>query len=199
MNLHPDSLIPPAPASTPDAGNPPPEPPTAPPGPEEALAAKTEEVKRLQDRLLRLQAEYENFKKRTARERVEFLKFSNESLLLEVLPVLDNLDRALASARAEASFASLVSGVEMIVRLFRSTLEKYGVKPMEAVGQPFDPSLHQAVAQLKSSDGLENHVVDEIQKGYFLEGRVLRAAMVRVSRAGSADPGDGPTREDGQA
>lgn len=199
MNLHPDSVTPPAPAITPDAGNPPPEPPTAAPGLEEALAAQTEEAKRLQDRLLRLQAEFENFKKRMAREKVEFLKFANESLLLEFLPVLDNLDRALVSARAEASFASLVSGVEMIVRLFRSTLEKYGVTPMEAAGQPFDPSLHQAVAQLKSSDGSENHVVDEIQKGYFLEGRVLRAAMVRVSRAGSAEPGDGPTREDGQA
>ena len=195
MNLHPDSLIPSPPASTPDAGTPPP----APPGQEEALAAKTEEIKRLQDRLLRLQAEFENYKKRMAREKVEFLKFANESLLLEFLPVLDNLERALVSTRAEASFAALADGVEMIVRLFRSTLEKFGVKPMEAVGQPFDPSLHQAVAQLKSSDGSENHVVDEIQKGYFLEGRVLRAAMVRVSRAGSAEPGDGPSREDGQA
>jgi molecular chaperone GrpE len=199
MDLHPDSLTPPTPASTPDAGTPPPEPPTAPPGPEEALATKTEEVKRLQDRLLRLQAEHENFKKRAAREKLEFLKFANESLLLEFLPVLDNLERALASARAETSFTALADGVEMIVRLFRSTLEKFGVKPMEAAGQPFDPSLHQAVAQLKSSDGPENHVVDEIQKGYFLEGRVLRAAMVRVSRADSAEPGDGPTREEGQA
>ena len=107
MDRHPDSLTPPAPASTPDAGTPPPEPPTAPPGPEEALAAKTEEVKRLQDRLLRLQAEHENFKKRAAREKLEFLKFANESLLLEFLPVLDNLERALASARAETSFAAL--------------------------------------------------------------------------------------------
>ncbi len=199
MNLHPDSVTPPAPASDQDAVNPPPEPPAAPPDPEEVLAAKTEEVKRLQDRLLRLQAEFENHKRRMAREKVEFLKFANESLLLEFLPVLDNLERALVSARAETSFTALANGVEMIVRLFRSTLEKFGVKPMEAAGQPFDPSLHQAVAQLKSSDGSENQVVDEIQKGYLLEGRVLRAAMVRVSRAGSAEPGDGPTREDGQA
>jgi molecular chaperone GrpE len=199
MNLQPDSLIPTQPASTQDAGTSPSEPPTAPPGPEEALAAKTEEIKRLQDRLLRLQAEFENYKKRMGREKVEFLKFANESILLEFLPVLDNLERALVSTRAETSFEALADGVEMIVRLFRSTLEKFGVKPMEAVGHPFDPSLHQAVAQVKSSDGSENHVVDEIQKGYFLEGRVLRAAMVRVSRAGSAEPGDGPTREDGQA
>ena len=199
MNLHSDSIISPAPAGTPDAGTPPPEPPMAAPAPDEALAAKTEEAKRLQDRLLRLQAEFENFKKRAAREKAEFVKFANESLLLDLLPVLDNLERALAAARAEATFATLADGVEMIARLFHSTLEKYGVKPMEAAGQPFDPNLHQAVAQVKSSDGSENHVVDEIQKGYFLEGRVLRAAMVRVSRAGSEEPGDGPTREDGQA
>ena len=199
MNLHSDSMPPPAPVSTPEAGPPPPEPSMAASGPEEALAAKTEEVKRLQDRLLRLQAEFENFKKRAAREKAEFVKFANESLLLDLLPVLDNLERALAAARAEATFATLADGVEMITRLFHSTLEKYGVKPMEAAGQPFDPNLHQAVAQVKSSDGSENHVVDEIQKGYFLEGRVLRAAMVRVSRAGSEEPGDGPTREEGQA
>ncbi len=199
MNLHSDSMTPPVPASTPDAGIPPPEPPMAAPGPDETLAAKTEEAKRLQDRLLRLQAEFENFKKRTAREKVEFVKFANESLLLDLLPVLDNLERALAATRAEASFATLADGVEMIVRLFRSTLEKCGVKPMEVAGQPFDPNLHQAVAQVKSSDGSENHVVDEIQKGYLLEGRVLRAAMVRVSRAGSEEPGDGPSSEDRQA
>jgi molecular chaperone GrpE len=199
MNHHSDSMTPPGPTSTPDAGTPLPEPPMEAPGPDEALMAKTEEVKRLQDRLLRLQAEFENYKKRTAREKTEFLKFANESLLLDLLPVLDNLERALAAARAEASFTALADGVEMIVRLFRSTLEKNGVKPMEAVGQPFDPGLHQAVAQVKSSDGSENHVVDEIQKGYFLEGRVLRAAMVRVSRADSAEAGDGPTSEDERA
>ncbi len=153
---------------------------------DEALAAKAQEVERLQDRLVRLQAEFENYKKRMAREKAEFLKFATEGLLLEFLPVLDNLERAIASARAETtSHEAVVEGIDMIVRLFRATLEKAGVKPMDAVGKPFDPSLHQAVAQVESPGGPDNVVVEEIQKGYLLEGRVLRAAMVKVSHASS--------------
>jgi molecular chaperone GrpE len=161
--------------------------PAAAPGPEEALAAKAQEAERLQDRLLRLQAEFDNYKKRMAREKAEFLKFATEGLLLELLPVLDNLERALTSARAEsANREAVADGIEMIVRLFRSTLDKAGVKPLEAAGQPFDPGLHQAIAQVETSDRPENIVVEEVQKGYLLEGRVLRAAMVKVSRATSA-------------
>jgi molecular chaperone GrpE len=160
--------------------------PAATPGPEEALAAKAQEVERLQERLLRLQAEFDNYKKRMAREKAEFLKFATESLLLEFLPVLDNLERAAASARAEsANREAVADGIEMIVRLFRSALDKAGVKPMGAAGQPFDPGRHQAIAQVETADGPENLVVEEVQKGYLLEGRVLRAAMVKVSRAAS--------------
>ena len=160
--------------------------PAATPGPEEALAAKAQEVERLQERLLRLQAEFDNYKKRMAREKAEFLKFATESLLLEFLPVLDNLERAAASARAEsANREAVADGIEMIVRLFRSALDKAGVKPMAAAGQPFDPGRHQAIAQVETADGPENLVVEEVQKGYLLEGRVLRAAMVKVSRAAS--------------
>jgi molecular chaperone GrpE len=151
------------------------------------LAAKAQEVERLQERLLRLQAEFDNYKKRMAREKTEFLKFATESLLLEFLPALDNLERAVASARAKSANPEAVAdGIEMIVRLFRSTLERAGVKPMEAAGHPFDPGLHQAIAQVETADGPENLVVEEVQKGYLLEGRVLRAAMVKVSRAASA-------------
>jgi molecular chaperone GrpE len=101
--------------------------------------------------------------------------------------VLDNLERALVSARAEsANREAVADGIEMIVRLFRSTLDKAGVKPLEAAGQPFDPGLHQAIAQVETADGPENLVVEEVQKGYLLEGRVLRAAMVKVSRSASA-------------
>jgi molecular chaperone GrpE len=157
---------------------------TVPPAPDAVLAAKSQEVDRLQDRLLRLQAEFENYKKRMTREKADYLKFATESLLAEFLPVLDNLERAIASARAEtANREAVVDGIEMIARLFRSTLEKAGVKPMDAVGQPFDPALHQAVAQVECADGRDNVVLEEIQKGYLLEGRVLRAAMVKVSRA----------------
>ncbi|HTU03639.1 MAG TPA: nucleotide exchange factor GrpE [Candidatus Sulfotelmatobacter sp.] len=149
----------------------------------EALKAKSQELERLQERLLRLQAEFDNTKKRVAREKAEFLKFANEDLLLRLLPVLDNLERALASAPPDRASASLREGVEMTARLFRSTLEKVGVRPVEALGQPFDPTLHQAVAQVESPAGEENLVIEEIQKGYLLEGRVLRPAMVKVSRA----------------
>lgn len=156
----------------------------------QALTARTQEAERLQDRLLRVQAEFENYKKRMAREKAEFLKFAHEELILEFLPVLDNLERALGAARAEAGSTPLLEGIEMIVRLFRSVLEKAGVKPMETIGQPFDPAFHQAVAQVESSHGDDNTVVEEIQKGYLIEGRVLRPAMVKVSRAGSPGPSD---------
>lgn len=171
---------------------------TAPPAAQdEALAAKAQEAEHLQDRLVRLQAEFENYKKRMAREKAEFLKFATEGLLLEFLPILDNLERAIASARAEAANReAVVAGIDMIARLFRATLEKAGVKPMEAVGKPFDPSLYQAVAQVESPDGQDNVVVEEIQKGYFLEGRVLRAAMVKVSRTSAPKAERGLADED---
>ena len=165
----------------------------------EALAAKTQEVERLQDRLLRLQAEFENYKKRTAREKAEFLKFAHEGLLLEFLPVLDNLERALGAARTEVGSTPLLEGLDMIARLFRSVLEKAGVRPMETVGRTFDPAYHQAVAQVETSQRDANLVVEEIQKGYLIEGRVLRPAMVKVSRAVSPNAGDGSGNEDAQA
>ncbi len=165
---------------------------TPPQAPDEALAAKEQEVERLQDRLLRLQAEFENYKKRMAREKAEFLKFATENVLLEFLPVLDNLERAIASARTDTSAReAVVEGIEMVARLFRSALEKAGVKPMDAVEKPFDPTLHHAVAQVERRSGPDNTVVEEIRKGYLLEGRVLRAAMVKVSRVSppAAEPG----------
>jgi molecular chaperone GrpE len=165
----------------------------------EALSAKTQEVERLQDRLLRLQAEFDNYKKRMAREKAEFLKFAHEGLILDFLPVLDNLERALDAARAEAGSTPLLEGIEMIVRLFRSVLEKAGVRPMEALGQLFDPAYHQAVAQVETSQGDANRVVEEIQRGYLIEGRVLRPAMVKVSRAVSPEPGGGGGDEGARA
>jgi molecular chaperone GrpE len=161
----------------------------------ERLAAKSQEAERLQDRLLRLQAEFENSKKRMAREKADYLKFALEGLVLEFLPVLDNLERAIATARAEAGSTPLLEGIEMIARLFRTALEKAGVKPMDVVGQPFDPGYHQAVEQVESSHEEGNVVVEEVRKGYLMEGRVLRPAMVKVSRAAPVARGKG--RDDG--
>ena len=160
-----------------------------------SLAAKTKEVQSLQDRLLRAHAELENVKKRAAREKAEFLKFATEGLLLEFLPVLDNLERAIASARSEMVSTPLLEGVEMTARLFLSVLEKAGVKPIEALGRPFDPAVHEAVAQTDGPPEEVNRVVDVIQKGYLLEGRVLRPAMVRVSRGAPPAPRGGEAGE----
>lgn len=151
---------------------------------EAELKDRVTEVEALNDRLLRLHAEFENYKKRAARERGEFVKFANESLILEFLPVLDNLERALATARSGADAQSVAEGVEIIVRLFQTILEKAGVKAIEALDRDFDPNLHQAVAQVETHGGRDGIVVEEVRKGYVLEGRLLRPAMVKVSNAG---------------
>jgi molecular chaperone GrpE len=152
--------------------------------PEAILAEKDQEIGLLKDRLLRLQAEFDNFKKRQTRERAEFLKFAHEGLLRDLLPVLDNLERARASATDGASPAALREGFELILRLFRTTVEKAGVTAVACDGKPFDPNLMQAVAQMEVPDGVDNMVVEVAQQGYLLEGRVLRPAVVTVSRGG---------------
>jgi molecular chaperone GrpE len=160
-----------------------------------SLAAKTREVLALQDRLLRAHAEMENVKKRAAREKVEYLKYATEGLLLEFLPVLDNLQRAIDSARAAVGTNSLLEGVEMTARLFLLVLEKAGVKPIEALGRPFDPAFHEAVAQTNGPVEEADRVVEVVQTGYLLEGRVLRPAKVKVC-SGASIPKDGAVGED---
>ncbi len=162
------------------------------------LRERAAEVEALNDRLLRLHAEFENYKKRMARERSEFVKFANEGLILEFLPVLDNLERAAATARTGADAQGVAEGLEIILRLFQTTLEKAGVKAIEALEHQFDPNFHQAVAQEESTDGPDNIVVEEVQKGYLLEGRVLRPSMVKVSKTtvpGSTFKVQGPDRD----
>ena len=149
---------------------------------EAELKERVAEVEALNDRLLRLHAEFENYKKRMARERSEFVKFANEALILEFLPVLDSLERALATARSAAEAQAVAEGLEIILRLFQTTLEKVGVKVIEALDREFDPNLHQAVAQVESPDGRDNIVMEEVRKGYLLEGRLLRPSMVKVSK-----------------
>ena len=149
---------------------------------EAELKERVAEVEALNDRLLRLHAEFENYKKRMVRERSEFVKFANEALILEFLPVLDSLERALATARSAAEAQAVAEGLEIILRLFQTTLEKVGVKVIEALEREFDPNLHQAVAQVESPDGRDNIVMEEVRKGYLLEGRLLRPSMVKVSK-----------------
>ncbi len=152
----------------------------------EALEAKTLEVEEHRDRHLRAAAEFDNARKRAAREREEYTRYANESLLRELLPVLDNFERALQAARGEPAAAAVTAGVELIQRELLRVLEKFGVTSFTSVGQPFDPERHEAIARVPAQNQPEGTVVDETARGYLLNGRVLRPAMVTV--ASGPDP-----------
>lgn len=149
---------------------------------EKQLATKAEEAQESQNKYLRLAAEFENYKKRALRDQREHVRFGNEQLLKELLPVIDNLERALKSGKETTEGSALLEGVELTLKQSLEILEKFGVKPMECVGQPFDPACHQAVAQVENDSVPEHAVLDDYQKGYFLHDRVLRAAMVSVAK-----------------
>jgi molecular chaperone GrpE len=150
---------------------------------EQALAAKTEEAKTFQDKYLRLAAEFENFKRLAQKQKQEYSQFANESLLKELLPIVDNLERALKCVQEGRTTDGLVQGVELTLKQFTETLARFGVKPIASLGAPFDPTCHQAVARQESKTAAENTVIEEYQKGYQLHDRVLRAAMVVVATA----------------
>jgi molecular chaperone GrpE len=153
----------------------------------DALEAKTREAQASQDRYLRAAAELDNARKRAARDREEYVRTANESLIRDLLPVVDNFDRALQAARGEPAAAAVTAGVELIQRELLRVLEKAGVTAFSSVGVPFDPERHEAVATVPADDRPEMTVVNEIARGYLLHGRVLRPAMVTVAtRSGSA-------------
>jgi molecular chaperone GrpE len=152
----------------------------------EALEAKTREAEEHRDRYLRAAAEFDNARKRAARERDEYTRYANESLLRELLPVLDNFERALQSARNEPTAAAVTAGVELIQRELLRVLEKFGVTSFTSVGQPFDPEKHEAIARVPARGHAEGTVVDETARGYLLNGRVLRPAMVTVASSPDA-------------
>ena len=147
------------------------------------LTAKEQEAKDNYDRYVRQIAETENFKKRTARERDDAIRFANEMLLKDLLPVIDNLERAIAHAAGGENGQPLVEGVEMVRKGFLDALSKFGVSQIVAVGQPFDPSKHEAIAQVVSDVHEPNVVVEELHKGYMFRDRLLRAALVSVAKA----------------
>jgi len=134
------------------------------------------------DRWVRSVADLENFKKRALHEKTRILKYQHEELLKDLLPVLDNLERALGAAESSAVPAAFVEGVEMIAQMFRGVFEKHGVTPVKALGEPFDPALHEALAQIPSPGAIPNTVVEELEKGYLYKDRLLRPAKVVISR-----------------
>ncbi len=148
---------------------------------QEALAAKTEECNGLNDRYVRLAAEFENYKRLSQRDQREQIRYGNEQLIKELLPVVDNMERAIKASTTGGTGNALIQGVDLTLKQLLGALGKFGVQPIESVGQPFDPSLHQAVSQVPSESVPEQHVAEEYQKGYRLHDRILRAAMVSVS------------------
>jgi molecular chaperone GrpE len=136
----------------------------------------------LYDRLLRKQAEFDNYKKRVERERSEFTQFASAELIRELLNAMDSFDRAIHTANSDsAANESMLRGLDLIYKQFQDTLARFGLKAIEAKGQLFDPNLHQAVSTVPTDDVKENTVVDELRKGYTLNNRLLRPAMVSVS------------------
>ena len=133
------------------------------------------------DRLARQQAEFENQRKRNARDQAEFRDFAISNTLKSLLPILDNFDLAL-KAGANASENDLRKGLELIRRQMDEVLTKLGVEPIKAKGEAFDPRFHEAIEMAESSDVKDNHVLDELQRGYKLKDRLLRPAMVRVAK-----------------
>ena len=157
----------------------------------EQLEAKEQEAKETYDRFLRLSAEFENYKKRSEREMSDFKRFANESLLKEMLPVVDNLQLALESPKGiDTAAGGVHEGVELTLKEMLKVLEKFGVKPIEALEKPFDPSFHQAVMQEESEEHDEQTVIRELQKGYKIHDRLLRPAMVVVSKKINKQPED---------
>ena len=147
------------------------------------LEEKAAEAKTNYDLFLRERADLENFKRRTQREQAESLRFANESLIRDLLPVIDNLERAIGHAQSGSNGQPLVEGVVLVIRSFLDTLEKYGVTRETAKGEPFDPTRHEAMAQAESTEVTPNTVVDEYCPAYLLHGRLLRPALVTVAKA----------------
>ena len=153
--------------------------------PEEKLEQAQAEAADAQDRFLRASAELENYKKRTQKEMAEFKRFANASLVKEVLGIVDNLERAVESSNGTNDKEQLAQGLDLTLKELHKIFKTYHVTPVEALGQKFDPRYHQAMMQEESEDHPENVVTRDLQKGYMIHDRLLRPAMVVVSKAAS--------------
>ena len=149
---------------------------------EQQLAQALEEKQRLYEQYVRTLADMDNLRKRTVREKEETAKFANEGILRDILPVIDNLERAVEHSEKSDDSDGLLEGVRMTLTQFNQALSRFGVVTIDAVGEPFDPAFHQAMGQLESADHPVNTVMVELQKGYQLNERLLRPAFVLVAR-----------------
>lgn len=154
-------------------------------GPSEALAAERDQLVRekaeLQEMLLRRAAEFDNYRKRTDRERAELIEFAAAGAVKDLLPVIDDFERALAQPCADAEYAK---GVALIHQRLMDTLAKLGLEPIQAAGQPFDPNFHNAIEMVPTQEAEDHTVIEDLCRGYLFKGRLLRASMVRVASRG---------------
>ncbi|MNI16423.1 heat shock protein GrpE [compost metagenome] len=132
-------------------------------------------------RYLRVQADFDNFRRRARLEKEDFAKYASLKVIEQLLPVMDNFERALSSSKETKDFDALAKGLDMTYRQLDNVLEQEGLKAIEAVGQPFNPEYHQAIMQVESEEHVEGIILEELQKGYLLKDKVIRPAMVKVS------------------
>jgi molecular chaperone GrpE len=149
---------------------------------EDLLEKERIRAQNMEDRFLRVNAEFENYKKRMIRESSDRLKYFNLDFIKELLPSLDNLERAISHAKSENNDVdSMIEGLEMVNKMTHEVFEKFGVSRVDTIGEVFDPNFHQAVGVVESDSVPENHIVEECLGGYLLHDRIIRPAMVRVS------------------
>jgi len=152
------------------------------------LKSEADKSEELSGKVLRLQADFENTRKRIEREKQDFVKFANEGIILELLNVLDDLERSVSLAETHKDdLTAFLKGVEMILAHLYEMLKEYGLKPIDAEGKIFDPHFHEALVQVENEDLPEHTVVEELQKGYLLNERVIRTAKVKVSKSTLSD------------
>lgn len=147
----------------------------------EERSDKEEEFKELQQRFLRLTADFENYRRRTRQDTAEIRRTANERLLRDIIPIIDNFERALDAAKKDLP-DNIITGIEMIYRQLRNLLSQEGVEPVESVGKPFDPVYQDAFERVEDTEFPEGTVIAEVQKGYLLQGKVLRPALVIVAK-----------------
>ena len=151
------------------------------------LEEKEKEAKENFDRFLRMAADLENYKKRTAREKEDWMKFANEDLIKSILPFIDNLERAVNNAEKVVGTEVLTEGIKLTLQQILQTLNRFGLAPFDSVGMPFDPARHEAMLVVETDQHEPDQVVEEFQKGYLLNERLLRPATVSVSKSPSKE------------
>lgn len=149
--------------------------------PEERAAQLAKENEQLQDKYVRLMADFDNFRKRSGKEKSEIIRFGNEDLLKDILPIVDNIERLLTYSYQETNWKSFQEGIELLLADIGKTLANYGVEPIDALGKAFDPNLHEAMQRAETEEAPANTVVEVYQKGYLYRGRLLRPSLVVVA------------------